>query len=43
METGERRKYEIILPDGEIIKIWFIGRMLEKILDAYNIKYKVKK
>jgi hypothetical protein len=35
--------YEITLPNGRKIILWFIGRQLGEILKAYNIPYKVIK
>ena len=31
--------YKITLKNGKIIKIWFVGSQLEKILNDYNIPY----
>ena len=33
--------YKIYLPDGKTIKLWFIGKQLEELLNAYNIKYEI--
>lgn len=35
--------YEITLPNKKKIKLWFRGKDLEKILEAYNIPYKKPK
>ena len=40
---GKKKIYTIYLPDNSMIKLWFIGPQLEKVLKAYNIKYKVGK
>lgn len=34
--------YTVELPDGSKIIFWFIGKQLEVILKAYNIKYEKK-
>jgi hypothetical protein len=39
----DRTLYEIALPNGRKLMLWFIGRQLEEILKAYNIPYKVIK
>lgn len=39
--AGRRVKYEIDLPNGKTITIWFIGEQLERILDAYGIPYRI--
>ena len=36
-----RKTYEIKMPDGKKMKIWFIGPQLELLLKAYNIEYKI--
>lgn len=33
--------YLITLPSSEVIKLWFCGSQLKRILDSYNIKYEV--
>jgi len=38
-----KKMYEIELPNGKNIKLWFIGKQLELLLNAYNIPYKVVK
>ena len=38
-----KKLYEITLPDGKKIKLWFIGKQLELLLKAYNIPYKIVK
>lgn len=35
--------YEITLPNKKKIKLWFKGKELEEILEAYNIPYKKPK
>jgi len=40
---GEEKTYEIEIPDGKKIKLWFIGKQLEILLKAYNIPYKIVK
>lgn len=40
---GTKQIYIITLPDGKKIEIWFIGSVLEKVLNAYNIPYKIRK
>ncbi len=39
----DRTLYEITLPNGRKLMLWFIGRQLEEIFKAYNIPYKVIK
>ena len=39
--SGLKRTYEVKLPDGKKIRVWFIGDTLTKIFNAYNIKYKI--
>lgn len=39
--TQHKTTYEIYLPDNKKIRIWFMGKQLEELLKAYNIKYKV--
>ena len=36
---GTKYCYTIKLPNNKKIKIWFIGKLLETVLDAYNIPY----
>ena len=36
---GTQYYYTIKLPDGKKVKLWFIGKLLETVLDAYNIPY----
>lgn len=44
MKASENKKtYEIELPDGKKLKIWFIGPQLEVLLKAYKIPYKIVK
>lgn len=43
MNTNNKVIYEIKMPDGKKIKLWFIGKQLELLLKAYNIPYKVVK
>lgn len=38
-----RTLYEITLPNGKKLILWFIGRQLEEIFKTYNIPYKVIK
>jgi len=38
-----KKFYEIELPDGKKINLWFIGKQLELLLKEYNIPYKIKK
>lgn len=38
-----KKVYEITLPDKKKIKLWFIGKQLELLLNAYNIPYKIRK
>ena len=35
-----RSEYIVTLPSGEKMKIYFYGKVLERILKAYNIPYK---
>lgn len=35
--------YKIFLPDGNFVRLWFMGEQLEKILKAYRIKYEKEK
>lgn len=36
-------EYEITLPNGEKVYVYFIGPQLKKVLDAYKVNYKIKK
>lgn len=38
-----RVRYKVYLPNGEKMCLWFIGHHLEKIFDAYNVKYEIIK
>ena len=38
-----KKQYEIELPNGKKVKLWFLGKQLEVILKAYNIPYKIVK
>ena len=40
---GKEQVYEIIMPDGKKIRLWFIGKQLEELLKVYNIPFKIKK
>ena len=40
---GNEKMYEIIMPNGKKIKLWFIGKQLEEILKAYHIPYWIVK
>ena len=40
---GKKETYEITLKDGKKIRLWFIGPTLKKVLDDYNIPYKIVK
>lgn len=35
-------EYEITLPNGEKVYVYFIGPQLKKVLDAYKVNYKIK-
>ena len=37
---GNKHEYEITLPNKKKIRLWFIGKQLELLLDDYNIPYK---
>lgn len=39
----DRTLYEITLPNGRKLILWFIGKQLEEIFKVYNIPYKVIK
>ena len=39
----DRTFYKVYLPDGKKICLWFMGHHLEKIFDAYNVKYEIVK
>ena len=43
VNNRNKKMYEIELPSGKKIKLWFIGKQLEELLKAYNIPYKIVK
>ena len=40
VQDKNKKQYEIVLPDGKKLRIWFIGSQLELLLDSYKIPYK---
>lgn len=43
LNDKNKKMYEIELPNGKKIKLWFIGKQLEELLKAYKIPYKIVK
>ena len=35
--------YDVTLPDGSRVRIWFTGEQIETIFKSYNVKYKKSK
>lgn len=37
----KKKTYIVYLPDNKKVKLWFLGKELEMILNSFNIKYEV--